>query len=61
MKISTLAEHPEEVPKIAKWYFNEWSHTAPDVTEEMELEKLQRSLKTIPVYQWHLLHILMGS
>lgn len=40
MEISTLAEHPEEIPKITKWYFDEWSHTAPDITFEMVQEKV---------------------
>ncbi|MCK6264720.1 GNAT family N-acetyltransferase [Vibrio sp. ZSDE26] len=40
MEITLLAEHPDYVPKIAKWYFDEWAHIAPNITEEMVLEKV---------------------
>ncbi|CAG9297400.1 GNAT family N-acetyltransferase [Celerinatantimonas diazotrophica] len=40
MEISLLADHPDEAPKIAKWYFNEWSHHAPNMTESLVLEKV---------------------
>ena len=40
MEISLLADHPDYAPKIAKWYFDEWAHIAPNITEEMVLEKV---------------------
>ncbi|MFI8620448.1 GNAT family N-acetyltransferase [Marinomonas sp. NPDC078689] len=40
MKISLLADHPYEAPKIAKWYYDEWARVAPNVTEEKVLEKV---------------------
>jgi len=35
MDISLLADHPNEVSKIASWYYNEWAHSIPNVTEAM--------------------------
>jgi hypothetical protein len=35
MNISSLADHPHEVNKIAMWYYNEWSHSIPSLTEAM--------------------------
>lgn len=35
MKISSLADHPHEVNKIAMWYYNEWVHSIASVTEAM--------------------------
>ncbi|UIP29873.1 GNAT family N-acetyltransferase [Photobacterium sp. TLY01] len=40
MEISLLADCPSEAPKIAKWYYDEWARMAPNVTEEMVLEKV---------------------
>lgn len=40
MEISLLADHPHEAPKIAKWYYDEWARLAPNVTEEIVLEKV---------------------
>lgn len=40
MEISLLADHPDYASKIAKWYFEEWAHIAPNITEEMVLEKV---------------------
>ncbi|WP_295893936.1 GNAT family N-acetyltransferase [uncultured Vibrio sp.] len=40
MKISLLADHPYEAPKIAKWYYDEWARIASNVTEEIVLEKV---------------------
>lgn len=45
MEISLLADHPDYAPKIAKWYFDEWAHIAPNITEEIVLEKvIEKSL-----------------
>lgn len=40
MKISLLADHPQHVNIIAQWYYNEWAHMSPDVTEKMVREKV---------------------
>jgi RimJ/RimL family protein N-acetyltransferase len=40
MKISSLADHPHEVKKIAMWYYNEWVHSMPNVTEAMVSENV---------------------
>jgi len=40
MEISLLADHPHEAAKIAKWYYDEWARIAPNITEEMVLEKV---------------------
>ncbi|MGR5260000.1 hypothetical protein ACPV5Q_08490 [Vibrio astriarenae] len=40
MEISLLADHPFDAPKIAKWYFDEWARIAPNMTEQMVLEKV---------------------
>ncbi len=37
MDISLLADHPNYAPQIAKWYFDEWDPTAPNITEDMVL------------------------
>ena len=34
MKISLLADCPHEINKIAKWYYDEWVHLFPNMTEE---------------------------
>ncbi|PSW16884.1 GNAT family N-acetyltransferase [Photobacterium sanctipauli] len=45
MEISLLADHPDYAPKIAKWYFDEWAHIAPNITEDIVLEKvIEKSL-----------------
>jgi putative hydrolase of the HAD superfamily len=50
MEISLLADHPHEVSKIARWYFEEWASKVPNVTEEMVREDiaLKASNKEIP-------------
>ena len=40
MKTTLLADHPHEIKKIAKWYYNEWADIAPNVTEEMLYDKV---------------------
>ena len=40
MEISLLADYPDYSPKIAKWYFDEWAHTASHITENMVLDKV---------------------
>lgn len=41
MEISLLADHPHEVSKIAKWYFDEWGDSTPGITQEIVLEKVR--------------------
>jgi putative hydrolase of the HAD superfamily len=40
MDISLLADHPHEASKIATWYYNEWAHSIPSVTEAMVYENV---------------------
>ncbi|USD68249.1 GNAT family N-acetyltransferase [Vibrio sp. SCSIO 43136] len=40
MQLSTLSEHPHEIEKIAQWYFDEWAHTAPNMTQAMVARKV---------------------
>lgn len=35
MDVNLLADRPHEIKKIAKWYYDEWSHLDPDITEEI--------------------------
>lgn len=35
MDTSLLADNPHEVNKIANWYYTEWAHVFPNVTEEL--------------------------
>ena len=37
-----LADHPEFIPQIALWYFNEWGYREPNNS----VEKIQRRLNT---------------
>ncbi|MBB3166839.1 GNAT family N-acetyltransferase [Simiduia aestuariiviva] len=45
MKISYLADNPKDAKLIAKWYFDEWGHTIPSITEEMVLKKVSLKAK----------------
>lgn len=50
MEISLLADHPSDAPKIAKWYYDEWARIAPNVTEDMVLEKvIEKSVNRMQV------------
>ncbi|MGF1701479.1 GNAT family N-acetyltransferase [Photobacterium makurazakiensis] len=40
MEVTLLADHPHEVNIIAQWYYNEWGHISPNVTEEIVREKV---------------------
>lgn len=40
MEVTLLADHPQEVDTIAQWYYQEWAHISPDVSEEMVREKV---------------------
>lgn len=34
MEIPLLADHPEAVDLVARWYFDQWAHESPSVTLE---------------------------
>ena len=38
MKISYLADHPDESAKIAQWYFDEWGHRNQQTSYETVLD-----------------------
>lgn len=40
MKISYLADHPDESAKIAQWYFDEWGHRNQQISYETVLDKV---------------------
>lgn len=40
MEISILADHPQDISKIASWYYDEWASNVPNVTEEMVREDI---------------------
>lgn len=65
MEISLLADHPDEAPKIAKWYFDEWSHHAPNMTAGMVLENVlekTRNRDRLPMaLVAHIDHELVGT
>jgi putative hydrolase of the HAD superfamily len=42
MDVSLLADHPHETNKIAMWYYNEWAHSIPNVTEAMIYESVTK-------------------
>ncbi|OLQ85488.1 GNAT family N-acetyltransferase [Vibrio ponticus] len=35
METTLLTDHQADINKIARWYYKEWSHIAPNITEEM--------------------------
>lgn len=44
INIEYLADHPEFVPHIATWYFNEWGHNEPDNSVRRTCERLNSKL-----------------
>ncbi|WP_109675276.1 GNAT family N-acetyltransferase [Dyadobacter jejuensis] len=44
MKLELLADHPNLLPIIAKWYFEEWGCLSKDKTLDTEIENLQAYL-----------------
>jgi len=52
-KIEYLADHPEFIPQIATWYFNEWGHKKVDNSIEKTRQglhaKLNKDRAPIPV------------
>lgn len=45
MKIATLADHPEAVPVIAQWYFNQWGHEIPGLTLDTLISKVREKAR----------------
>jgi len=41
MKISYLADCPQEAKTIAQWYFDEWAYAVPEVTVEKVLDNVK--------------------
>ena len=41
MQIGLLADHPDAVSTITRWYFDEWSHIAPEVTEAWLFQRIK--------------------
>jgi GNAT superfamily N-acetyltransferase len=44
MQIQLLADRPDLVPAIARWYFEEWGHKEPDNSVEATIERLSGKL-----------------
>ena len=44
MKIEYLADRPEAVPIVARWYFDEWGHLDPSNSFELTCERLSGKL-----------------
>ncbi len=42
--IKYLADHPEFVPQIATWYFNQWGHEEPGGSVERTCKRLKSKL-----------------
>lgn len=64
MKISLLADCPNEAPKVALWYFNEWAHNVPDatfnsITKKVSLGANRDALPTVFVV--HIENELVGA
>ena len=52
MEVSFLADCPHESLKIAKWYFDEWGYTVPNITLDMVHQKViekSKNRKDIPL------------
>ena len=41
MEFVFLADRPEAVPLVARWYFDEWGYCDPDVTYEQTVDRLR--------------------
>lgn len=51
MQIQFLADRPEAVPTIARWYFDEWGHKEPGNSVEATIHRLRGKLNrdTLPI------------
>ncbi len=64
MTVSLLVDFPNEVPVVAKWYFDEWAHVDEDATLESVIQKLSLSLNkaSLPLaFVSHLENKLVGA
>ena len=41
MKLEYLADHPELLPTVAQWYFEEWGYLSEEKTLEQDIQRLQ--------------------
>lgn len=41
MKLEYLADHPELLPTVAQWYFEEWGYLSEGKTLEQDIQRLQ--------------------
>lgn len=44
VRISLLADHPQDSATIARWYFDEWASMAPDITLEKIHAKVAQAI-----------------
>ncbi len=44
VKFEYLSDRPEAIPKIARWYYDEWGHLVETETYETSIERLQEYL-----------------
>jgi hypothetical protein len=44
VQISYLIEHPEYIPQLAKWLFEQWGSTLGEKTPENRIKKLKTNL-----------------
>jgi GNAT superfamily N-acetyltransferase len=44
MKFIFLADRPEMAPAVAKWYFDQWGHLAPEGSEQKIFERIRNSI-----------------
>ena len=43
MKLSLLAEYPNLIEEVAKWYYNEWAKDVPNVTVDHIINNLSKA------------------
>ncbi|NRB50915.1 MAG: GNAT family N-acetyltransferase [Saprospiraceae bacterium] len=41
MELEYLADHPELLPTVAQWYFEEWGYLSEEKTLEQDIQRLQ--------------------
>ncbi|MCC2670136.1 MAG: family acetyltransferase [Armatimonadetes bacterium] len=44
IELMYLADRPEAVPVVARWYFDEWGYIEPETSYEQTVERLGRKL-----------------